>query len=413
MNSERSLLHPASWRTWLALLLLALAVACGGGGVDTGGTGGAMASFATGRIEGFGSVVVNGVHYEDEQASVVDADDVVHDRRELQLGMTVEIEAGPIVRDAEGTSVSVASKIRFGSEIRGPVDSVDAAARTLRALGQTVKTDVNTVFTDVTGLSALHAGDLVQVYALFDASSGTYTATRIERQASLAAYTLRGPIAHLDTTAKTFTIGAATISYATIAAGNLPGLQDGAIARVELRTQQQAGRWVATRIATGLPVLPAIPEDKAVEIEGFVTDFKSLANFKVDGGVAVDASGAGVVFDNGTAAQLANGARIEVEGRMRNGVLVAERIDVQRLAPAPSNPNPPEKARQFELKGEIRSLNVGAKSFVVRDTTVVFDGSTEFDKGTAGDLANGRTVQVKGTLSGGNQLHAGRIKFFN
>jgi hypothetical protein len=49
---------------------------------------------------------------------------------------------------------------------------------------------------------------------------------------------------------------------------------------------------------------------------------------------------------------------------------------------------------------------------VVRGTTVVFDKSTDFEKGDLGDLKVGSTVQAKGTLSGGNQLHAERIKFF-
>jgi len=85
---------------------------------------------------------------------------------------------------------------------------------------------------------------------------------------------------------------------------------------------------------------------------------------------------------------------------------------VQRAAPSKDDQNPPEKARQFQLKGDIQSLNAAARSFVVRDTTVVYDTATVFDKGGAADLAKGRTVQVKGTLSGGNQLHADRIKFF-
>jgi hypothetical protein len=408
MNAQPHAVMRSPWRAWLALLLVVVAAACGGGGVDTGGTGATVTSFAAGRISGFGSVIVNDVHYDEAAASIVDDDGVSHRPDELQLGMTVQIEAGPVTRDAAGLSISIASKIIFGTEIRGPIESADTPAGTLRVLGQTVKVDINTVLAGATGVTALRAGDIVQVYAFFDASAGRYTATRIERLAPQASYKLRGPIAHLDTAAKTFTIGGATIAYGSIAPADLPGLQEGVIARVDLQTQMQGGTWVATRIVTGLP---GIPPDTAIELEGFVTEFKSLASFKVDG-AQVDASGAGVVFDRGTAAQIGNGARLQVDGHMRNGVLMAERIDVRLAAPAKNDPSPPqEPPQQFDVKGKIESVDAAAPAFVVHGTTVFYDTTTSFERGDTGDLKEGRTVQVKGTLSSGH-VHAERIKFF-
>src|SRR5205085_9845313 len=48
-----------------AAALLAAVVAGCGGGVDSGGTGAQPTSFASGPITGFGSVIVNAVHYDD------------------------------------------------------------------------------------------------------------------------------------------------------------------------------------------------------------------------------------------------------------------------------------------------------------------------------------------------------------
>jgi hypothetical protein len=96
-----------------------------------------VTSFAAGRISGFGSIIVNDVHYDETAASIVDDDGVSHRPDELQLGMTVQIEAGPVTRDAAGLSISIASKILFGTEIRGPIERVDPTAGTLRVLGQT------------------------------------------------------------------------------------------------------------------------------------------------------------------------------------------------------------------------------------------------------------------------------------
>jgi hypothetical protein len=399
-------MHRSPWRAWGALLLIALAAACGGGGggVDTGGTGATLSSYSAGRISGFGSIIVNAVHFEDRHADIVDDDGVAHSRDELQLGMTVTIEAGPISSDSAGTPNSVAAKVEFGSEIRGPVESVEVAGNTLHVLGQTVKIDVNTVIAGFGGgLAGIHTGDIVQVFALFDATTGVYAATRIEHQGALPFYRLRGPIASLDTDVRTFKIGAATIGYATIAPAMLPGLANGTIAAVVLQTTPQSGRWIATRIRTPLP---GIAEGTDTELEGFVTDFKSTADFKVSG-VRVDASGAGVVFARGDRSQLANGARIEVEGHLQGGVLVATHIEVRQTG---GGGQQQEQQQEFELRGAIQSVNLVAQSFVVRGTTVTIDIDTKFTLGSLSDIQVGADVEVKGVLSAGNQLRATKIK---
>ena len=404
MRSIRSAIHRSPWRALGALLLATLVVACGGGGgVDTGGTGAPVQSFSTGRISGFGSVIVNDVHFDESAATIVDDDGIAHVAGDLQLGMTVQVEGGAIITDA-GTDTlrSRASNVVFGSEIKGPVESVDTGAGTLRVLGQTVKVDVNTVFDGfANGLASIQPSNLVEVSAFFDATSGVFTATRVEHESQLAAYKLRGPISSLNTGTKTFAIGGATISYANIAAAQLPSLANGTLARVDLQTAQQGGSWVATRVRT---VLPGVIEGARTEVEGYVTNFVSLASFKVDG-VGVDASGAGVAFVKGDGTQVVNGARIEVEGRIQGGVLVATKLEFKK-----KNDGSNEQKEEFELDGAIESVNAAPQSFVVRGTTITLDANTEFTRGSAAGLTVGARVEVKGVLSGGHQLLATKIE---
>lgn len=396
MSLNRLLLLCGAW------LLAALAAGCGGGGgVDTGGTGAPMAAFSSGRISGFGSIIVNGVHFDETRAVIVDDEGVVHAAEALRLGMTVDVESGPI-QAVNGKSTSTARRIEFGSDIKGPVESVDAGAGTLVVLDQAVRVDVNTVFDGFGGsLASVQSGDLVEVYAFFDPSTGSYTATRIERKSALAAYKLRGTIANLDTAAETFTLGGATIGYAGIPDAQLPGLENGAIARVELQATPQSGQWVATRISTALP---GLLDGIEVELEGHVGNFASLSNFKVKG-VTVDASGP-VVFTKGSAAQIENGARIEVEGRMQGGVLVADAIAVKKAQGGGG-----DDQEAFELDGRITAVNAATQSFVVRGVTVTFDAGTQFVDGVAADLLVGARVEIDGVLTGGQQLRAVRIRF--
>ena len=57
-----------------------------------------------------------------------------------------------------------------------------------------------------------------------------------------------------------------------------------------------------------------------------MTDFVSIGNFKVDTRVVNAAS---AVIRNGTAADVANGVRVEVEGPVVDGVLVAKRLAIK------------------------------------------------------------------------------------
>ena len=391
----------SSWRSVIgALVATCIAVACGGG-VDTGGTGAPATSFSTGRISGFGSVIVNGVRFDDSSANIVDDDGVAHASGDLKLGMVIDVDAGQVTTDAAtGARAGVATQIHFGTDVQGPVQSVDAAGGSLVVLGQTVQIDADTVFGGVTnGLNDMRVGDLLSVFAFFDANTGVYTATRMELKTNLDAYKLRGVVANLNTAAKTFAMGNADISYAGIAAGNLPALANGVVARVELEASQQAGLWVATRLRTARPV---VSNGAGAQVEGFITDFVSPASFKVDG-IAVDASASGVVFENGSVGQLANGVRIEVEGSMQGGAMTAQRVEVK---------NPGGAKQVFELHGAIGSVDAAQSSFVLRGITVTYNADTRFNHGTAADLAAGAQVQVNGVLANnGTELFADIISF--
>jgi hypothetical protein len=409
--------HP--WRLFAsAAVAAALAAGCGGG-VDSGGTGAPAQSQASGPISGFGSVIVNGVRYEDAGATILDDDGVTRPRSALALGMTVDVDAGAITREpGTGVAHAVATRIQFGSAIRGPVQAVNVGDSSLTVLGQTVRVDADTVFAGSTGLAGLAPGALVGVHALLDEASGTYMATRIERVDALAEYRLRGIVSALDVAARTFSIGGARVSYAGVLPQDLPQLAEGAIARVKLQTTQQAGLWVLTQAAIGRP--PA-REGADAEVEGYIADFASLASFTVDG-KAVDASGANVEFKHGTGAQLANGLRVEVEGRVQDGVIVAREVKIKRVGRGDDegdddddgndDDEDDDEGKRFTLRGPIESVDLPQRSFVLRGMPVVFDGGTRFSGGTMTNLLAGAEVEVKGVLTrNGTQLRATKIKF--
>ena len=379
-----------------------LLVSCGGG-VDSGGTGAPALAFASGTITGFGSVIVNGVHFDDRSAAVRDGDGNPRSRDDLRLGMTTDVRGSAVGVDAAGNPASVASSIDFASEIVGPVSASNTTARNLVVLGQTIDITTGTVFDSslAGGQAALAVGNVVEIYARLDAASGHYVATRIERRSAVAQYVLRGIVSSLNTPARTFSIGATRIAYASLAAAAVPAtLADGRFVRVSLALAPGTGGiWNATRIVDGAA---AIVDGEQAHIEGRVSAFTSAAQFSVNG-TPVDARNA--QFPNGSAG-LALGRRVEVEGSLAAGVLVARSVKVESEGGGGGGGG----GEEYDVSGNIASLDTAAKTFVVRNVVVSYAGTVDFRGGTAADLAVGREVESRGMLSAdGTRLQATRI----
>ena len=389
----------SAWAATTAACATALLVACGGGGeaATEAALPLAATAYTQGAITGFGSIFVGGVRYDDSAASVSDEDGNSRNRSELKLGMMVELDAGAVDRSAAS---ALALRIRLGNEIVGPVGAVNTTASTVQVLGQTVLVTSSTIFDEslAGGLSALTAGAVVEVYGILDPANGRVVATRIEPKTGAIVYRLRGAIADLDTTAKTFTVNGQTISYAGLPAASVPpGLTKGQIVRVLLQTTQVNGAWVATALRGGLR-LPEVTRRDA-HVEGVISVFTSTSSFQVNG-LLVDASNA--TFPDGTTG-IVLGAKVEVEGVVTNGVLVASKVEIEDRRAVP---------RVLELRGEMGKLNTTDKTFALRGVTVWYGGTVEYKNGTAATLANGKAVEVKGVLSTDRtRLEARRIEF--
>ena len=370
-----------------------------GGGVGTGGTGDFSSSFTYGQITGFGSVIVNGVRFDDSEARVVDDRGGTRSRDDLRLGMTVSIDSGAVTDDSSGPQAR-ASVVRFGSVLEAPVSSVDAGAGTFVALGQTVRVQATTVFDDSLGggIAAL-AGTSVEVHGYLDVATQSIIATRVEGFTPAGEYKARGVVASVDAGARTLSVGGATFDFSS--ASDVPaGLAAGQQVTLVVRTTPDgAGRWVVIRFQAGSVSRPSRDHDDA-DVRGVVTAFTDVRNFVVND-TTVDASGA--VFSDGTGFGL--GSRVKVEGSYRSGVLVAREVEIDDGGGNNTDD-------RIDLRGAIESVDAAARTFRLRGTTVDYSGAVEFRRGSAADLAAGRQVRVKGTLSGdGRSVRADEIEF--
>lgn len=382
-----------------AALLAIVVAACGGGGgstpPDTNPPPATASSFTSGAISGFGSVIVNGVRFDDSGAEVVDDDGGRHGRDDLKLGAQVEVEASSIDRAA---GHGVATRIRFGSELVGPVSAVDLAGQSLMMLGQQVVIGARTVFDGSlsSGLASVQVDQVLEVHAQLDAAQGVYRATRIELAGAPSEFKLRGLVAALDSVGHTFQMGAATINYAS-AAEVTPQLANGARVRVRLQTAMVGGQWIATRVDSG----ERHHEDHSeAEMTGLITAWTSATAFSLDG-LSVDASNAS--FPDGQAGVVL-GAKVEVEGAIVNGVLVATKVHVE------DEEQEHERGEDYELHGVLTAVDTTAHTFTLRGVVVAYTEATTWRDLAESGLAIGVKVEVKGNLAAdGTRLDATRI----
>lgn len=304
---------------FFAACALPVLAACGGD--DDSPPPAAATQTAIGTISGFGSVIVNGIRFDDSAAHIT-MDDATATRDRLRVGMVVQIRG----RIHAGADTGVADSIQYNDCVQGPITAMNQVQNTVTVLGQTVQVDDDTVFDGVTlrDMNGFAIGDQVEVSCLHDPATNRLRATRMERQGTfqngVSELEVKGVVANLDLAAGTCTINGLTVNFAGVAAGNRPaGLANG-------MTVEAGGRNFGNGVLTADRLRDrdrdriSYPDGDGLEVEGYVSDFVSISNFKV-AAQAVNATNA--VIRNGTAADIRNGVKVEAEGTMTNGVLVA------------------------------------------------------------------------------------------
>jgi hypothetical protein len=286
------------------LAVVLVAAGCGGGGIDSGGIGGS--GFVEGPIEGFGSVVVAGIRFDVDDATITVDGELASDD-ELELGMRVSV-AGTIAGD-EG----VADIVEFEEDLRGPVESVNAAAGTITVLGRTVRLDASTVLAGVNPAN-LPVGTIVRVSGLEEDDEGI-VATRIDRPSGDTTKIL-GRVRSLSRSSETFRLPPVLVDYssATFVGLSAEDLANGETVAVRGTLSANRRNLTATQVR-------AVDRSGTVDI-GDSVRLAGIVATELSGGIFELASGREIVvnaltvFAGGTIADLTTRTRVLVEGQV-------------------------------------------------------------------------------------------------
>jgi len=306
-------------------LILTTGTSCGSNGVTTAGGGAGGTGISQGPITGFGSVFVNGVEFFSTTGTVINKNGTPSSEGDLGVGMVVTVQGS---FDSSGMTGD-ATQIDFNDNLEGPVQSINTVDQSLGVMGQTVKVDTGTHYQSdvngvtVAGLNDLQAGNVIEVSGFIQAD-GTILATYLELKSTSCnpsdEFELKGIISNLDST--TFQINNLTVNYssATLPQG---GLSNEMFVEVKTTACYNGGDMIASEIEVQDSGLTG-SEGSKMELEGFVTQFNSPTDFVVNA-QPVSTTDA-TVYESGNSTDLANNVRVEVEGQLANGILIANKI---------------------------------------------------------------------------------------
>ena len=378
---------------FIAVIVAAFAMSCGGGGGS--GSGSSMSGMnnvvATGVITGFGSIYVNGVHFQTTSALIVKNGQTV-DQSQLAVGEVARIKGQANQSDGQGD----AEEVDVDEAVVGPISAIDTTNNDVTVLAQTVKINAGTSFGksiqsgDITGLTM---GEVIRVDGMRDAS-GNIVATRIEQGSSSDPLQVVGTVSGLDSTAHTFMIGSLIVDFSS---ANLEHFASGGPSNGDTVEVQGTSFNATTSTLTATEsrrLMTDLEEeggaDMNVEREGLITNFTSATQFDV-GGQAVTTTSS-TMYTNGTASDLANNVKVEIEGMLNSSnVLVASSIRFEHNG-------------AVELQAKVTAIDATAGTLTLLGVQISVNSMTRFEDNSSAqvqmfslsNLSVGDTVKLRG-----------------
>ncbi len=398
----------------LSVCIATLLYSCGGSGSSSGQSG---STNTFGTITALGSITVNGVKFETTGAQVTLGDTLAPDDSGLSIGMVTEVQ-GTVNDDGITGTADVVS---VPTQVEGPITNIDETiaglVKKITVMGQTVLIETGTTVFDnddpTFTFASIALGNVVSANG-FLRDDGVLATTFIEKKAAdLATFIaagndleVTGKIANLDLINSTFTINALTVDFATVTIEDLENATGGILANglvLEVHgTNFTASTLVATRVEVKINGLTLNNAIKA-EMEGFITDLDTAAEtFKING---QSINYANAIFKAGLKAELTDGIKVEAEGPMVAGIIVATKVAFKA---------------SMKMEGNVATVDALAGTITVEGLTgiviTVDNLLTRFKNALSlNDISVGNNLKIRARKSGssGTILMATRITLEN
>jgi hypothetical protein len=364
------------------------------------GDGGNKDGTGIGPVAGFGSVIVNGVRYDDAGIGSGNFfDDHGRTKTDLMAGMMVKVAATG-VNDVSGTGT--ATKIEVQRHVDGPLDDngVTLATNRMKVMGQTVVTGTTTVFANVIDLTAI--GDLaragkrpeLEIHGTAD-DDGTIHATFVhlwfDNVVTGRDVQVKGTVKNLNLAHTAFTLGTVSVSIPAPPSG----LANGLFVEAKGAFRISDNTLDAAVVTIGDPTVGQDAGD-LVKAEGYVNRIVTATQFdliRADGPQRIDWAPSTVAFRDGAASDLGVGARVVVEGiRNSDRTVAAKKISFRK----PGNIR--MDTTVTVLSSPPNSLRLFGKTVFVNSLTQYKDSRGGLRTFGPADILDGDTLRVSAFL---------------
>lgn len=414
-------------RVLLTTGLISTLIACGGGSGGSDQDSVSTEVLTQGAIQRFGSVYVGDIEYMRSATSRVITDDNPSANEDsLRMGMRVKLRGrynddGTGIYDSIEVDNELKGQIETGSlNIPDPLNSPNVGS--FKVLGTTVLVAEGVFFDEsgagntVNSLLDLEDDpgleDVVEVSGLFN-ENGDLEALRIEKKADdLVTYLaakrkleVKGTVASVDTLNMQFTYDSGLVVDYTNAKkdDDLPNDPDNWVdlymeSKCDPRSTNFGGDCFNGTILLATKVdneTPEMDDSREAELEGIITDFNGLDDFKVSR-YPVDATDADLFCGN---ASLGNGLKVKVRGNV---------IKINDVNTVNASIVECRQAKSVRLQGEVE--NNGNGTITLLGIEVFTNDKTELDDLGPNEPGVGDAVKVRGFVDGDGKVIAVRVE---
>lgn len=316
---------PAGRIRWLrtcapVLLLAFLSLSCGVGGSDYAGGGTGGTGISTGSVSGYGSVVVNDVHFttnaKTKKISNGKDNSAMIDQELFRVGMVVTVRYSP--------GDNTAQVIEYRDNLRGPIAEITIGGdNVLRILGQAVVVENAAIF------ASLKRNDIVEVSGYVDNAGRIRAAYIFPMAPSVQEFEVKGFVSESSSTG--FRLGPLPDGSGTSVTVSFPpgGPANGTYVQVITIDREPVAGGITAKGFEAIAARTEFPDGAAVDLEGLVTTpWTGSGN-----DLSFEVEGKRVVWTDTT--EFVGGApvdsrepnrKVKVQGMEHSGVLSAARI---------------------------------------------------------------------------------------